>query len=128
MKDCKKIITNIIKELGIPADLKGYYFIRYAIEVVVNDITVIDRITKGLYPTVAKEFNTTAPKAERAIRHAIETGWNRANVDMVIKLFGYSISADKGKPTNSEFIATVADYILMTYDDSNDEEGVDYAR
>jgi two-component system response regulator (stage 0 sporulation protein A) len=77
---------------------------------------------------VAKEFNTTAPKAERAIRHAIETGWNRANVDMVIKLFGYSISADKGKPTNSEFIATVADYILMTYDDSNDEEGVDYAR
>ena len=128
MKDCKKIITNIIKELGIPADLKGYYFIRYAIEVVVNDITVIDRITKGLYPTVAKEFNTTAPKAERAIRHAIETGWNRANVDMVIKLFRYSISADKGKPTNSEFIATVADYILMTYDDSNDEEGVDYGR
>lgn len=122
MKEYTKVITNSIKELGIPANLQGYHYIRYAIELMINDITLMNAITKTLYPTVAKQFNTTPRKAERSIRHAIETGWDRANIDFADELFGYSVNANKGRPTNSEFIVTVADYILMT-DDHPTEKG-----
>ncbi len=113
MNNYKEIITNTIKELGIPAHIKGYHYVRRAIELMVEDISLMDLITKALYPKVAKEFDTTPSRTERAIRHAIDTGWNRGNIDFTSKLFGYTINANKGKPTNSEFIATVADYILM---------------
>ena len=114
MSNTRKAITKVIKELGIPANLSGYHYIRYAIEITLDDFNLVNRITKLLYPAVAKKFNTTKTGAERAIRHAIEVGWLNANEDFVMELFGYSISADKGKPTNSEFIATVADYISLT--------------
>ena len=114
MKDYKEVITSIIKALGISANKKGYYYLRYAIELMINDITLIDGITKVIYPNVAKAFNTTPKRVERAIRHAIETGWNRANVDFTDKLFGYSVEPNKAKPTNSEFISTIADYILLS--------------
>lgn len=107
------VISNVIKELGIPANLKGYRYITYGIELLINDINLIDS-TMGIYKTVAEHFGTTPLKAERAIRHAIETGWSRANDDLVMKMFGYSVSSNKGRPTNSEFLATVADYLLMT--------------
>ena len=125
MKDYKEIITNIIKELGIPANLSGYHYIRCAVELLIDDIVLIKSITKVVYPMVAKRFDVTPTRAERAIRHAIELGWSRANEDMLMRLFGYSISADKGKPTNSEFLATVADYILMTYAHPTEKGGVD---
>ena len=117
MNNTRKAITKVIKELGIPANPIGYHYIRYAIEITLDDFNLVNRITKLLYPAVAKKFNTTKTGAERAIRHAIEVGWLNANEDFVMELFGYSISADKGKPTNSEFIATVADYISL-----NEEE------
>ena len=104
MKEYREVITSIIKALGISANLKGYYYLRYAIEL----------MTKVIYPKVAERFDTTPLSAERAIRHAIETGWNRANVDFSDKLFGYTVEPNKAKPTNSEFIATVADYILLS--------------
>lgn len=121
MKDYKEVITSTIKELGIPANLLGYHYIRYAVELMIYDISLINSITKVVYPMVAKKFNTTALRAERAIRHAIETGWDRANEDITMRLFGYSVSAHKGNPKNAEFIATVADYILMTYDHPTDK-------
>ena len=113
MKDYTETITRVIKELGIPASLLGYHYIRYAVELVTKDFALMDTICKSLYPSVAKQFNTTASRAERAIRHAISVGWNRGNKDLVMKLFGYSVCPDRGQPTNGEFIATVADYILM---------------
>ncbi len=112
MKVNREIITKIIKELGIPANLKGYRFITYGVELLINDIQQIDSIM-GFYKSVAEKFNTTPSCAERAIRHAIEVGWNRANIEFVNKLFGYTIDSNKGKPTNSEFLATVADYIVV---------------
>lgn len=124
MKNYKEAITSIIKELGIPAGLNGYHYIRYAIELVMHDISLINSITTTLYPAVAQEFNTTPARAERCIRHAIETGWFRANEDFAMQLFGYSVSADKGKPTNREFIATVADYILMKHGHPTEKGGV----
>lgn len=87
----KETITEIIKELGIPANLKGYHYIRYAIELMINDATLASGITKVLYPKVAKEFNTTSLRVERAIRHAIEVGWCRANLEIVDKIFGYTV-------------------------------------
>lgn len=109
----KERITSTIKELGIPANILGYNYLRYAIEITVQDFSIVNKITTRLYPEIANKFDTTNSRTERAIRHAIEVGWLRGNEDLIIKLFGYSISADKGKPTNSEFIATVADYIIM---------------
>jgi len=125
MKNYKEVITTTIKELGIPANLVGYYYLRYGIELMLNDMNLMKYITRSLYPKIAQEFNTTASRAERGIRHAIETGWGRANEDMAMELFGYSISADKGKPTNSEFIVTVADYILMTHAHPTEKGGVE---
>lgn len=125
MKNYKEVITKSIKELGIPASLTGYHYIRYAVELMINDITLMNAITKTLYPTVAKEFNTTSIRVERSIRHAIEISWNRANEKFATELFGYSIDANKGKPTNGEFIVTVADYIIMTYAHPNKKGGAE---
>jgi two-component system response regulator (stage 0 sporulation protein A) len=106
-------ITNIIHEIGVPAHIKGYMYLREAISMVVNDIELLSAVTKELYPSIGKKFNTTASRVERAIRHAIEVAWSRGQVDTINKLFGYTIHNDKGKPTNSEFIAMVADKLRL---------------
>lgn len=108
-------ITNIIREIGIPAHIKGYQYIREAIMMTVNDINLLNYITKLLYPTIAKKYKTTSSSVERAIRHAIEVAWNRGRIDVLEDLFGYTVSAGKGKPTNSEFIALIADKLRLEY-------------
>jgi two-component system response regulator (stage 0 sporulation protein A) len=108
-------ITNIIHDIGIPAHIKGYQYLRDSIILSVKDSEVINSITKILYPTIAKKYQTTSSRVERAIRHAIEVAWNRGNTDTLNGLFGYTISNGKGKPTNSEFIALIADKIRLQY-------------
>lgn len=108
-------ITNIIREIGIPAHIKGYQYIREAIMMTVNDMNLLNYITKLLYPTIAKKYKTTSSSVERAIRHAIEVAWNRGRIDVLEELFGYTVSAGKGKPTNSEFIALIADKLRLEY-------------
>lgn len=108
-------ITNIIHDIGIPAHIKGYQYLRDSIILSVKDNDVINSITKILYPTIAKKYQTTASRVERAIRHAIEVAWNRGNTDTLNDLFGYTISNGKGKPTNSEFIALIADKVRLQY-------------
>jgi two-component system response regulator (stage 0 sporulation protein A) len=108
-------ITNIIHDIGIPAHIKGYQYLRDSILLSVKDNDVINSITKILYPTIAKKYQTTSSRVERAIRHAIEVAWNRGNTDTLNNLFGYTISNGKGKPTNSEFIALIADKIRLQY-------------
>lgn len=108
-------ITNIIREIGIPAHIKGYQYIREAIMMTVNDMNLLNYITKLLYPTIAKKYKTTSSSVERAIRHAIEVAWNRGKIDVLEEMFGYTISAGKGKPTNSEFIALIADKLRLEY-------------
>ena len=107
------LVTNIIHELGVPAHIKGYQYLREAIMMVVNDIDVINQITKQLYPDIAHKFKTTPSRVERAIRHAIEVAWARGEQETVETIFGYTISAAKGKPTNSEFIAMIADKLRL---------------
>ena len=107
------LVTNVIHEVGVPAHIKGYQYLREAIIMVVNDIDVINQITKSLYPKIASKFNTTPSRVERAIRHAIEVAWGRGQQDVVENIFGYTISAAKGKPTNSEFIAMIADKLRL---------------
>lgn len=111
--DLEREITNIIHEIGVPAHIKGYMYLREAINMVVNDIELLSAVTKELYPSIAKKYNTTASRVERAIRHAIEVAWSRGQVDNINRLFGYTIHNDKGKPTNSEFIAMVADKLRL---------------
>lgn len=106
-------ITNIIHEIGVPAHIKGYQYLREAITMVVNDIDLLSGITKELYPGIAGKFNTTPSRVERAIRHAIEVAWSRGRIETINKLFGYTIHDEKGKPTNGEFIAMVADKLRM---------------
>lgn len=106
-------ITNIIHEIGVPAHIKGYMYLREAITMVYNNIELLGSITKILYPEIAKKFNTTASRVERAIRHAIEVAWSRGNIDSISALFGYTINISKAKPTNSEFIAMVADRLRL---------------
>ena len=113
MKDYKEVISSALKELGIPASLSGYHYARYAIELIIQDIRLINSITKVIYPKVAKEFNTKPSRVERGIRTAIEAGWYRGNTVFADKLFGYSVNPNNGRPTNGEFVATVADYIMM---------------
>lgn len=108
-------ITNIIHEIGVPAHIKGYMYLREAISMVYNDIELLGSITKVLYPEIASHFNTTASRVERAIRHAIEVAWSRGNVDAISSLFGYTVSVTKAKPTNSEFIAMVADRLRLEH-------------
>ncbi len=112
-KDKHMLISEIIKEVGVPVSLLGYHYLKYAVEMIVEDISLINSITKIVYPKIAKRFNTTDSRVERAIRNAIETGWSRGNQNIQNKLFGYTIDSNKGKPTNCEFIVTVADYINM---------------
>ncbi len=107
------LVTNIIHELGVPAHIKGYQYLREAIIMVINDIDVINQITKQLYPDIAKKFKTTPSRVERAIRHAIEVSWIRGEQASIENIFGYTISAAKGKPTNSEFIAMIADKLRL---------------
>ena len=106
-------ITKILHELGVPSHIKGYQYLREAIMMVVNDIDVINQITKQLYPDIANKYHTTPSRVERAIRHAIEVAWGRGQQDTVESIFGYTVSADKGKPTNSEFIAMIADKLRL---------------
>lgn len=106
-------VTNIMHEIGVPAHIKGYQYLRDAIMMVVKDLDVINSITKQLYPTIAREYNTTPSRVERAIRHAIEVAWSRGQMDTIDKLFGYTVNHGKGKPTNSEFIAMVADKLRL---------------
>jgi len=108
-------ITSIIHEIGVPAHIKGYMYLREAISMVYNDIELLGSITKVLYPDIAKKFNTTASRVERAIRHAIEVAWSRGNIDSISSLFGYTVSMTKAKPTNSEFIAMVADKLRLEH-------------
>jgi len=108
-------ITSVIHEIGVPAHIKGYLYLREAISMVYHDIELLGAITKVLYPDIAKKFNTTASRVERAIRHAIEVAWSRGNIDAISSLFGYTISMTKAKPTNSEFIAMVADKLRLEH-------------
>lgn len=108
-------VTNMIHEIGVPAHIKGYQYLRDAIIMSVNDIEMLNSITKILYPTIAKKYQTTASRVERAIRHAIEVAWSRGKMDTIDELFGYTIHRGKGKPTNSEFIALIADKIRLEY-------------
>lgn len=111
--DLETEITSIIHEIGVPAHIKGYMYLREAITMVVNDMELLSAVTKELYPSIAKKYNTTASRVERAIRHAIEVAWGRGQIEAINKLFGYTIHNDKGKPTNSEFIAIIADKLRL---------------
>ena len=108
-------VTNIIHEIGVPAHIKGYQYLREAIILSINDMDMLNSITKILYPSIAKKYQTTASRVERAIRHAIEVAWSRGKMDTIDALFGYTINTGKGKPTNSEFIALIADKIRLEY-------------
>ena len=112
-ENLEALVTNIIHEVGVPAHIKGYQYLREAIIMVVKDIDVINQITKSLYPQIAHKFNTTPSRVERAIRHAIEVAWGRGQQEVVENIFGYTISAVKGKPTNSEFIAMISDKLRL---------------
>lgn len=111
--DLETEITSIIHEIGVPAHIKGYMYLREAITMVVNDMELLSAVTKELYPSIAKKYNTTASRVERAIRHAIEVAWGRGQVDAINKLFGYTVHNEKGKPTNSEFIAIITDKLRL---------------
>ena len=107
------VITDIIHQIGVPAHIKGYHYLREAIIMAVNDIEIMNSVTKCLYPSVAKKHGTTSSRVERAIRHAIEVAWDRGDVDVLNSYFGYTIHSSKGKPTNSEFIALIADKLRV---------------
>ena len=111
--DTETMVTEIIHEIGIPAHIKGYQYLRHSIMLVIENLDVINSITKKLYPTVASDFNTTASRVERAIRHAIEVAWDRGDTEVLNSIFGYTVANSKGKPTNSEFIAMIADKLRL---------------
>ena len=108
-------VTAIIRDLGIPAHIKGYQYIREGIIMSINDMNILNYITKLLYPNIAKKYKTTSSSVERAIRHAIEVAWSRGKIEVIEEMFGYTVSAGKGKPTNSEFIALIADKLRIEY-------------
>jgi len=117
IKSAKNIeveVTKMIQQMGVPAHVKGYQYIRDAIVSVIKDVSLLGAVTKELYPMIAKKYNTTPSRVERAIRHAIELAWDRGNIDFMNKFFGYTINVDRGKPTNSEFIAMVADKLRIS--------------
>lgn len=114
-QNLEAVVTAIIHEIGVPAHIKGYQYLREAIMMSVEDPGMISSITKILYPTIAKRFQTTPSRVERAIRHAIEVAWSRGRMETLDALFGYTIDTGKGKPTNSEFIALIADRIRLSY-------------
>ena len=109
----EELVTSIIHEVGVPAHIKGYQYVREAIMITVEDMDVINSVTKVLYPEVAKRYHTTPSRVERAIRHAIEVAWDRGDLETLQKFFGYTVSNAKGKPTNSEFIAMISDRIRL---------------
>ncbi len=109
----KNLVTAVIHEIGVPAHIKGYQYLREAILIAIDDMDVINAVTKALYPSVARTFNTTPSRVERAIRHAIEVAWDRGDLEVLQKYFGYTVSNTKGKPTNSEFIAMIADRLVL---------------
>lgn len=111
--ELEMVVTEIIHDVGVPAHIKGYQFIRSAILMAIDNMEVINHITKQLYPDLAKMYKTTPSRVERAIRHSIEVAWNRGRSETMDSLFGYTVSADKGKPTNSEFIAMIADNVRL---------------
>lgn len=111
--DLETMITEIIHDVGIPAHIKGYVYLRDAISLVIDNLEYLNSVTKMLYPKIAEKYNTTPSRVERAIRHAIEVAWNRGKVDVLNDLFGYTINDEKGKPTNSEFIALIADKLRL---------------
>ena len=113
--DLQLSITKLLHELGVPSHIKGYLFIREGITLIYNDPSLSSAITKELYPVIAKKYDTTASRVERAIRHAIEVSWNRANWELMEEIFGYSVDIDKAKATNSEFIVTLADKLRLEY-------------
>lgn len=106
-------VTRIIHQMGVPAHIKGYQYLRDAILLVIDEVSLLGAITKELYPMIAEKYQTTPSRVERAIRHAIELAWDRGNVEMMNRFFGYTINVERGKPTNSEFIAMVADKLRM---------------
>ena len=106
-------VTSILHQMGVPAHIKGYQYLRDAIVFVIEDINLLGAVTKELYPMIAEKYNTTASRVERAIRHGIELAWDRGNIDLMNKYFGYTIDVERGKPTNSEFIAMIADKLKM---------------
>lgn len=108
-------ITELLHEIGVPAHIKGYMYLREAITMVYNNVEILGGITKVLYPTIAKKYKTTSSRVERAIRHSIEVAWNRGNVDAISQIFAYTISYNKSKPTNSEFIAMIADKLRLAH-------------
>ncbi|MBR0028416.1 MAG: sporulation transcription factor Spo0A [Clostridia bacterium] len=112
--DLETVVTDFLHELGVPAHIKGYQYIRSAIMMVVENMDLLNFITKQLYPEIAKAYGTTASRVERAIRHSIEVAWSRGKPEVMNEIFGYTIHTGKGKPTNSEFIAMVADRIRLT--------------
>ncbi|MBE5867641.1 MAG: sporulation transcription factor Spo0A [Lachnospiraceae bacterium] len=114
-RDLEKDVTDMIHEIGVPAHIKGYQYLREAIMMSVEDTAMLSSITKILYPTIAKKFQTTPSRVERAIRHAIEVAWSRGKMETLDALFGYTVNTGKGKPTNSEFIALIADRIRLQY-------------
>ena len=111
--DLETMVTDIIHEIGVPAHIKGYQYLREAIILTVGDMEIINAVTKVLYPAVAKKFGTTPSRVERAIRHAIEVAWDRGDIETLQRIFGYTVSNVKGKPTNSECIAMIADSISL---------------
>lgn len=113
--DLEKDVTDMIHNIGVPAHIKGYQYLRDAIVMAVKDPLMISSITKILYPTIAKNFQTTPSRVERAIRHAIEVAWSRGKMETLEQIFGYTINTGKGKPTNSEFIALISDKIRLSY-------------
>ena len=118
-RNLENVVTEIIHEIGIPAHIKGYQYLREAILITVNDMDVINAVTKVLYPEVARRFNTTPSRVERAIRHAIEVAWDRGDIETLQRFFGYTVSGVKGKPTNSEFIAMIADRLYLQQKSEN---------
>ncbi|MBE6845077.1 MAG: sporulation transcription factor Spo0A [Ruminococcus sp.] len=114
-EDMEVVVTEIIHQLGVPAHIKGYHYLREAILSSLDDKELLESVTKMLYPTVAKRFDTTSSRVERAIRHAIEIAWDRGNLDTLNSFFGYTVNTCKGKPTNSEFIALITDKLRLQY-------------
>lgn len=112
-QDIEMIVTKIFHQIGVPAHIKGYHYLREAIMMAIKDIDIINSVTKQLYPSVAKKYDTTSSRVERAIRHAIEVAWDRGDVDILNSYFGYTIHNSRGKPTNSEFIAMIADKLRL---------------
>lgn len=113
-KNLDVAVTNVIHEMGVPAHVKGYQYLRDAILMVIEEVNLLGAVTKELYPMIAQKYSTTPSRVERAIRHAIELAWDRGNVEMMGKFFGYTINLERGKPTNSEFIAMVADKLRIS--------------